>query len=174
MRESNAMRDLTRCLLLLAIACAASLLPATARAHGGDGEGIGPVFGYSGERSWSFGWEASVTRGGPFAKLSLGGIYHVAPNRADPFTIHYLVLEPWFVVGGTLGLAVADGPQVARLAYGLWEGLPIELNNGDSPFGDSTRHWMLTFTIGWRGFGRTQQIFFTPKLWSFASLGWFN
>lgn len=133
-------------------------------AHEGDGEGIGPVFGYSNERSWSFGWEASLTRLGPFVKGSIGGVYHVAPRGRDPFTIHYAAIDAWFVVGGTVGLGVADGRDPVRFAYGVWEGFPLSLTKGDS----GKRIWMLTFTIGLRAFGATSQIFFTPKIWSYV------
>jgi len=114
---------------------------------------------------------------GPLAKVSLGGIYHVAPRGDDPFTVHYLVLEPWFVLGGTFGLAVAERGDPLRLAYGVWEGVPIPLKEGVDAFGGDNvagageRSWMLTLTLGWRGFGSTQQIYFTPKLWRFAPIG---
>jgi hypothetical protein len=166
-----------RSLLFLAGAALCACLGHTrvAEAQQGTGEGIGLVFGYSSEGSWSLGWEASLTRGGPLVKLSAGGIYHIAPLGEDPFTVHYSALEPWLVVGGTLGLAIADGPEPLRLAYGIWEGFPISLEKGVEPFGGQVgepRIWMLTLTFGWRGFGPTTQIYFTPKLWRFAPIGW--
>jgi hypothetical protein len=161
------------------LVCACLGISAVARADAGDGdgEGIGPVFGYSNNRSWSFGWEASIERGAPVFKASIGGVYHVAPQRDDPFTIHYLVFEPWLFVGGTLGFGIADGPHVARPAYGVWEGIPVSLEHGGDPLRTATparREWMLTFTFGWRGFGPTSQIYFTPKLWSYAPVGIFR
>jgi len=153
------------CALQIATLVACMGRATTAYAHEGDGEGVGPVLGYSNERSWSFGWEASWTRLGPFVKASLGGVYHVAPNGRDPFAIHYAALDAWFLLGGTLGIAAADGREAIRLAYGVWEGFPLSLTKG----GDSgKRIWMLTFTVGLRAFGSTSQIFFAPKIWSYV------
>lgn len=127
------------------------------------------MIGYSGERSWSFGWEASVTRSTvPLLKGSLGGIYHVAPRGADPFTVHYAAFEPWLIVGGTLGLGVADGSAPVRVAYGGWIAVPpwrLPVKSYDG--GD--RAWLLTFVVGIRAFGSTSQFYFTPKLWRYTS-----
>jgi len=154
--------------VLLVIVFFASLgVPCRAVAEQGDGGGVGPVVGYSGAGSWSLGWEASVSRGFvPVLKLSAGGSYQFAPRGKDPFTVHYLAVEPWFIVGGTLGLAVADGHDVLRLAYGGWEGFPVPLTNGMEPFGrNAGPAWMLTFAVGIRAFGATSQVYFAPKLW---------
>jgi hypothetical protein len=162
----------TRVFLAVVVAGAISLQPWFARADEGDGEGIGPVIGYSGERSWSFGWEASVARGRlPLIKGTVGGVYHVAPKASDPYTLHYAAVEPWFIAGGTLGLAVADGREVLRLVYGAWEGFPVSLTKDVDPFGGRSRTaWMFTFTIGVRAFGSTSQVYFTPKLWRFTTI----
>ena len=95
----------------------------------------------------------------PFAKGSIGGVYHVAPQGKDPFTTHYLAWEPWLLVGGTFGLGFADGSSPVRLALGAWLGLPpLEVSHGE-------RVWALTLAIGVRAFGGTTQLYFTPKIW---------
>jgi len=161
----------TCCVLVVS----ALVLGATPRAcaEDGDGLGVGPVIAYSNERSWSLGWELGVTRGGPLLKASLGGVYHFEAKGDDPWTVHYLAWEPWFIVGGTLGVAVADGKEVARVAYGLWEGFPLAVSAGDDPFpftGSGDTGLVITFAIGWRGFGSMSQIYFAPKLWRYTTI----
>jgi hypothetical protein len=144
-----------------------------ARADGGEGFGFGLVIGYSDNRSWSVGWEAGANTGGPLLKLSLGGSYRVDGESRDPLAIHYVAFEPWLIVGGTVGVAVTNEPEV-RVAYGLWEGFAIPLEGdlwgGTAGDDEHPQSLLFTFAFGWRGFGATQQFYFTPKLWRFSTL----
>ena len=77
--------------------------------------------------------------------------------------------------GATLGAAETDEPDT-QILYGLWGGFAEDL--GDAFFddeldylNDSTRdHWILSLSIGWRGIGKTQQFYLTPKVWRMR--GW--
>ena len=144
---------------------------AGAKADLGDGEGFGPVVGYS-EGSWSFGWEAAISRVSPLVKASVGGVYHVNRRDSAPLTVHYLAYEPWLLLGGTVGVAFADGPHLLRPALGVWQGFPITLTGKDLfSAGPVERRWVLTLSIGWRWFGWSlSQFYFTPKLWRYSGV----
>lgn len=159
--------------VLASLAC--GQVPGPAYADDGDGYGAGPVIGITGDGTLSLGWEASMTFGGfPIAKASAGGSYQVGPAAEEPYTFHYAVIEPWLFVGGTVGVAVADGANAVRGTFGIWEGFPIPLQD-DQPVADaigiSEPAWMLTFAFGMRWFGSTSQLYLTPKLWRFTSIG---
>ncbi len=171
-RASAAIRFLPWILLVLSAVC-----PQTANASAGDGLGAGPVLGFSGGGRWSLGWEVSGTVLAPLLKASIGGTYALAPRSPDPTTIHYVAYEPWLFVGATVGAAVVDGPEF-RLAYGVWEGLPLSLGGDlfDAIDGkvNADQAWLLTLTLGVRGFGSTAELYFTPKLWYFETYRFFN
>jgi len=99
-----------------------------AQAGSGDGVGLGPVFGITTEGSLSLGWELGGSYRGPLAHASLGGSYQLKREGNDPAYYHYLVLEPWFVVGGTIGAGLTDTREV-RFVYGLWEGYTADLDD---------------------------------------------
>jgi hypothetical protein len=146
-----------------------------AHATSGDGAGFGPVVGITWNGSLSLGWEASGSYAGPILRLVMGGSYQVRRADSDPIYFHYIAWEPWLFAGGTLGAAVTDEPDV-QVLYGLWEGYAQDL--GDPLFDDeldyvddNTRnHWVLSLSVGWRGVGKTQQFYFTPKVWRIR--GW--
>ena len=158
--------------------CLATLLSfraAEARAESGDGAGFGPVLGITTDGSVSLGWELSGSYGGPLLRGAVGGSYHLQRSPEQPRYFHYMALEPWVYVGGTLGLAVTDAPTV-KVMYGLWEGWAQDLGSplldGSYDFvDDDTRyHWVFTLSIGWRGMSGTQQFYITPKIWTLK--GW--
>lgn len=161
----------TACLAVLPLL----LVAGQARAESGQGAGFGPVLGFTTSGSVSLGWELSGSFVAPLVRAAAGGSYHLTRHDEDPSYFHYVAWEPWFFAGATLGLAVTDEPQ-ARPLYGLWAGWAQDLS---SPlldgsydfFDDDTRyHWVLSLTVGWRGIGRTQQFYVTPKIWSLK--GW--
>jgi hypothetical protein len=146
-----------------------------AHAASGNGAGLGPVVGITWNGSLSLGWEVSGSYGVPILRLALGGSYQLHRADGDPSYFHYLAWEPWIFAGGTLGVAATDGPD-AQVVYGLWGGYAEDL--GDAFFdgeldylNDETQnHWILSLSIGWRGIGKTQQFYFTPKVWRMR--GW--
>lgn len=151
------------------------LLATPARAASGQGAGFGPVIGLTWHGSFSMGWELSGTLGVPLLHFTAGGSYQVRSSSEDARYFHYLAWEPWLFVGGTLGLALTEEPQ-AKLLYGAWEGWTQDV--GDALFeenydflDDSSRfHWVFSLSVGWRGFGSTQQFYLTPKIWRIQ--GW--
>ncbi len=167
---------LLRALTLPALSCAALLLPAGARAESGDGVGFGPVLGITTSGSVSLGWELSGSYyATPLLRVALGGSYHLQRKGDDPQYFHYLALEPWIYVGATLGVA-GTSESDTRLLYGLWEGwaqdldAPLLSNSFEFVDDDTRFHWVFSLTIGWRGIGRTQQFYITPKIWRIK--GW--
>ena len=151
-------------------------LVAEARAESGEGVGAGPVLGVTLNGSFSVGWELGGSfRAAPLSRGALGGSYQLSLAEGDPQYFHYLAWEPWLFVGATLGAALTSERDV-RVVYGLWEGLAETLDT--SPFDldsgylddDSRFQWLLSLSIGWRGIGRTQQFYLTPKVWYFQ--GW--
>jgi hypothetical protein len=147
------------------------------RAHAtpGDGFGAGPVFGIAKDGTFSLGWEVSATTFLPLLKASLGGNYALNATAAQPVAIHYLAFEPWLVIGGTLGAAIADTGEVDFM-HGIWEGAPIALNETLVP-DRGTVHpkwaWLLTLTVGCRIFGSgSPQFYFAPKLWRYDVYEW--
>ncbi|MEY4544483.1 MAG: hypothetical protein RL685_678 [Pseudomonadota bacterium] len=152
------------------------LLATPARAASGEGAGFGPVIGLTWNGSVSVGWEASASLGIPLARFAAGGSYQLRSSSSkDARYFHYLAWEPWLFVGATVGLALTDEPQ-AKVLYGAWAGWAQDagdaLFDGNSDFlDDDTRfHWVFSLSVGWRGFGSTQQFYLTPKLWRIQ--GW--
>jgi hypothetical protein len=161
---------------LTSAALALWLFTPDALAESGQGAGLGPVIGVTWNGSLSLGWEL----GGSFAgatvlRLSMGGSYQLHRGQNDPGYFHYLAWEPWVYVGGTVGLALTDEREV-RMIYGLWEGWAQDL--GDPLFDasydflddDTRQHWVFSLSLGWRGMGKTQQFYLTPKVWRIQ--GW--
>jgi hypothetical protein len=169
-------RETLRRYVLPSAGLALSLLAADARAESGQGAGLGPVIGVTWKGSLSLGWELGGSLGGaPVLRLSMGGSYQLFRDEGDPQYFHYLAWEPWIYVGGTVGLVLTDEPR-AQFLYGLWEGWAQDLGdplfdaNYDFLDDDTSLHWVLTLSVGWRGSGRTQQFYLTPKVWRIQ--GW--
>jgi hypothetical protein len=126
-------------------------LPSLAHADDGENWLIGPVLG--------------VRLGGPPGeRLVIGaeGGVGFGPERINfGFThsnsdIVYVELDPWYVVGGSLGLAVNTDNGAASPVLGLWEGIP--LNDGPC----SEWHPQLTLAGGYRYTGR-HELYVTLK-----------
>ena len=45
-------------------------------------------------------------------------------HRPDNTSMGYIEVDPWYIVGGTLGFGVQDNGKVQPV-LGLWEGLPL-------------------------------------------------
>jgi hypothetical protein len=158
----------------ICFAGALSMAPSV-RADSGSGYGFGPVFALSADDTFSMGWELGASAS-VLAKASVGGTYYLKPRRDEPAFVHYAAFEPWLLLGGTLGVAVTHVLE-PRLAYGLWEGIPVPLSGAlldDPDDAGGQTIWMATLTIGWRGFGSTHQFYFTPKLWRYRGFDLFN
>jgi hypothetical protein len=154
---------------------ALSTLPfaSLARADGGDGVGLGPVFAYSDNGGWSLGWEAGATGGATLAKFSIGGTYRLNGDPRDPASLHYVAFEPWLIVGGTFGFALTDWQKAAGM-LGAWEGFPLplegELYGGDNSDDVHPMAWLFSIVIGWRWFSPHSQLYFSPKIWRWSTL----
>ncbi len=79
----------------------------------------------------------------------------------------YIELDPWFLVGGSLGVGV-DGQGAVQPVLGVWEGVPLELNRRCRPEGssdsgsDSGKEALLTFAVGYRYTG-THELYLAVK-----------
>ena len=151
------------------------MLARDAHAESGNGVGLGPVFDVGLDGSVSLGWEVGGTYRLPFFRLSLGGSYRVLGESSEPSYFHYLAWEPWVYVGGTLGVAATPGDRPARFLYGIWEGYAQDLGDpfldSDLDYIDDERlHWILSVSIGWRGVGKAQHFYVSPKIWRLQ--GW--
>jgi hypothetical protein len=145
-------RILGPCLAALVVSSAGQ-----ARADNWDGWGTGPVLGYAFDRGFSLGWELS---GGTTHLLVRGatGVFY-RPGAEGPHEIGlYVAYEPWWFLGGTLGVAVSnEGPKGV---YGVWEGMGLPRGYRAEQDHPQT---LLTLTLGWRGIGTTHELYFTPK-----------
>lgn len=152
-------------------ACSLTLLaglayPLAAAADSGDGVGLGPVFAFSisDDDAPLLGWELSFSRLFPLGRGALGGAYPLSAKSSAP-GYHYLVWEPWYFFGGTLGAALGNDLQ-PRGVYGVWGGYAQSVSpNFDALFGEETLQWVISFSAGWRGVGANHQLYITPKIW---------
>jgi hypothetical protein len=169
------MRTVLQRLLPLASALALSFAAGSASAESGDGVGFGPVFAYSSDDTAHIGWELGAAwQYAPLLRFSLGGSYRVTGgDRRTLAYAHYLAFEPWFYIGGTLGLA-ADDRGDARGVYGLWEAAPMALGDRRIFSSGDQLLWAVSLSIGWRGFGSTHQIYLSPKLWRMRGWDFFS
>lgn len=131
------------------------LLAGSARADDGTNYLVGPVLGYT------FGGRT----GGGLAYGGEGGIgwgperFNVGFEHRDGTTLGYVELDPWFLVGGSLGVAV-DSDDEPHAVLGLWEGLPI-LVGGCSTTPNEQRP-AITIAVGWRWTG-VHELYVTLK-----------
>jgi hypothetical protein len=140
-------------LVLLAVIMVAAF---SSSAHAGDdllNYSIGPVFAVklSGPGSGGIiGFEAGVGYG---PERINAGFEHRSDHDAG-----YIELDPWYVIGGSFGIAVDDENKISGLA-GVWEGLPLTGFDGGSCNG-----WrnMVTIAGGYRYTG-VHELFVTIK-----------
>jgi hypothetical protein len=140
----------------------------------------GPVIGYTFGRGASMGWEAS---GGPFTTTGNSASDH-PPSMSSGFTrfstgmswrsagvadtrerISYLAWEPWFLVGGTAGVASSSTEHAWKPMLGVWEGAPYVFG-GQSDGGLLVPHcgpcWTISVAVGWRWAG-AGEVYLAPK-----------
>jgi hypothetical protein len=116
----------------------------------------GPVIGFSfGNRSGTGGGLLGLEAGAGWGPERVNiGIEH-----RDDESFGYLELDPWYVVGASLGLGVGSetGPQPV---LGLWEGIPLTDNLCR---GEDDRITMFTIAAGYR-FTGVHEFYITPKV----------
>jgi hypothetical protein len=116
---------------------------------------IGPVFGIRlGSHAGSdgvFGVEGGVGAGPE--RLNLGF------EHRDDKVLGYVELDPWLLVGGTLGFGV-DSEGDVQPVLGIWEGLPIKDPSCSVP--SSQYQTQVTIAGGYRYTG-VHELYFTIK-----------
>ena len=142
-----------RLVVFVAVLLAAFASPA--RAEDGDllNYSIGPVFGIklSGKGDWPIiGLEAGAGFGPERINV---GFEHRSDHDAG-----YIELDPWYIIGGTFGVAIDDENQTHGVV-GVWEGLPLKGMDDGSCIG-----WRNIVTIagGYRYTG-VHELFVTLK-----------
>ncbi|MCA9539619.1 MAG: hypothetical protein KC620_12065 [Myxococcales bacterium] len=161
----GAMRTLTRALLgLLTLGCHAA---------------AGPQVGYTFDRGLSYGWEA----GGGLLYLhgNLGQVFRPAKRGAASDGrewVGYLVAEPWYYAGATLGAAYGQHDGVG-FAGGLWEAYVIPLagfedkREFDFDCFDDTCRPTLSLAGGVRYLNGEWELYATPKVGFFQTVDFF-
>ncbi|HTJ44780.1 MAG TPA: hypothetical protein VL463_21890 [Kofleriaceae bacterium] len=131
------------------------LAGSVARADDGTNYLVGPVLGYT------FGGK---TGGG--ASYGAEGGMGFGPERVnvgyafrDQESFGYVELDPWFFVGGSLGVGVDDDGE-AHAVLGAWEGLPILV--GGCQTNPNEQRPAVTIAVGWRWTG-VHELYATVK-----------
>jgi hypothetical protein len=149
----------------------------------GTGEqlGIGPVLGYASGRGLSAGWEAS---GGPFATTGNGDAVPTDGSLIGRFSVGtswrpgagptvarewltYADWEPWFLVGGTAGLARSSTGPAWRPVLGVWEAAPYVAGGQTDPSSVLPRCGpclTLSVALGWRWALDGGELYLAPKV----------
>lgn len=142
--------------LAIAVMLAATSI---ARADSGEDENflVGPVLGIGFSRASGatplFGIEGG---GGIAAERANVGLEY----RTNTL-IAYVELDPWFVVGGSLGVAFERNNDVHPV-IGLWEGYPLAVS---APCGNRKWAFLATFSAGIRYTG-SWEVYVAPKVGS--------
>jgi hypothetical protein len=133
----------------------------------------GPVIAMRDDGGLALGWELGGAFGHDLAsrvlsRVNVGGSYALfgTSNRGaeDLSVVHYVVWEPWFIVGGTLGVAIDKGARV-HPAFGAWEGFPIPLSTDDEIDSRSPHRIFLSIAFGFRWWGTdVNEFYLTPKI----------
>ena len=133
----------------------------------------GPVVAIRDDRGLALGWElgAAFGRGlvsNALTHVNVGGSYALLgtsnEGAEDLSVVHYLVWEPWFIVGGTLGVAIDTGARF-HPAFGVWEGLLVELSTDEEVDPYAPHRIFLSFAFGFRWWGtEVSELYFTPKI----------
>lgn len=168
----------TRAALAPLAAALAALLPVAC----GTGQQVaaGPIFAYVVGRGGAFGWEAggapiTVRTGAAdpvpgseliLARFSTGMTWRRQAAGAAGFErISYVAWEPWFWLGGTLGVAHSSADGRIRPLLGAWEAVPWVF--GGSPtngmFLRCAPCFTISLSIGWR-WGGAGEFFMSPKV----------
>jgi hypothetical protein len=120
---------------------------------------IGPLIGYR--------------VGGPDGSRAIYGVeggFGVGPERLNlgletrnHVTFAYIEIDPWFVVGGSLGVG-ADSEGAVQPVLGLWEGLPIaSFGRPDCVIQRSATSSVVTLAFGYRYTG-VHELYSTLKV----------
>lgn len=135
--------------LLLAIA-----VPSTARADDELNYLVGPVLG--------------VRLGGPEGNRGIWGLeggVGWGPERINAGVTHrldtlfgYVELDPWYILGGSLGFGVDANDGKVYPVVGLWEGIPLKYPDCDGP----GLHDAVTIAAGYRWTG-VHELYVTVK-----------
>jgi hypothetical protein len=147
---------------LLVVAAVAAVQPSSARADERRYENVmvGPLFGFrlsgpSGHRG-IIGVEGGVGLGPE--RLNGGHTW----RRGETFT--YVELDPWYLIGGTLGVGRASTGDWSPV-IGVWEGIPIlggESNRHCDAVPDDGWHATVTASAGYRYAG-VHELYVTVK-----------
>ncbi|HTL32052.1 MAG TPA: hypothetical protein VL326_02940 [Kofleriaceae bacterium] len=140
---------------VVAVLALATLVALPSRAHA-DGDllnySIGPVFGIklTGPGDWPvIGLEAGVGYGPERINV---GFEHRSDHDAG-----YIELDPWYIIGGSIGFAVDDENKAHGLA-GLWEGVPV------AGFDGGCNDWQnMTYIAGGYRYTGVHELFITIK-----------
>jgi hypothetical protein len=169
-----------RASIAVSLAFAASLTSAAC----GTGQQLaaGPTLGYVAGRGWSAGWEAG---GGPWTAPSDGDdpgptvtslVSHVsvgmswrpvAPWSAEHERLTYAAWEPWFLVGGTAGVAHSSADGNLHPLLGMWEAIPFVAGGFErhAPLVKCSPCLTASLAFGWRwGGGGYGELYLSPKL----------
>jgi hypothetical protein len=140
----------------------------------------GPVIGWVSGRGRSIGWEAG---GGPMSAREAGGDpvvttaslfthFNVGMSWRPPRLggdsrerVVYAVWEPWFLLGGTLGLRESSSDGVRPLV-GAWEAVPFVFGAGGRrsfPLTTCSPCATLSLAFGWR-FDGGGEFYLAPKV----------
>ena len=143
--------------------------------------GAGPVVGYTQERGFSRGWEAS---GGPFntssgngdqpptfgslvTRFSVGMAWRPSAGGVPGLEhLAYAAWEPWFLFGGTAGLMKVSSERRLLPMVGMWEAVPY-VAGGEAqafaPLPKCSPCLTLSIALGWRWSG-ANEFYLTPKV----------
>jgi hypothetical protein len=141
--------------------------------------GAGPVVGYAQDRGFSAGWEAS---GGPFTTTGLDDEEPTVGSLITRFSVGmawrpsaggvpgleplaYAAWEPWFLVGGTVGVVKVSSEPRPLPMVGLWEAAPYigGGQTGTMPLPKCSPCYTLSIALGWRWSGASE-FYLAPKL----------
>ncbi len=79
--------------------------------------------------------------------------------------VTYLAWEPWFLLGGTFGVAHSSTDEGLRPLLGWWEAAPYVLGSGkrEFPLYECSPCYTVSLAIGWRWDG-AGEFYLSPKL----------
>lgn len=131
--------------------------------------GAGPTVGYVFDRGMSFGYEAGGSCG-VLLKGNVGGTYF-RTESGEIEAVHYLVYEPWFIVGGTAGFGYSSESGTTSV-LGLWHALAYMhyedyLDEGGV---SGVSGLAVSAAFGVRWFAGVMEMYMAPKL-GWAEIG---
>ncbi|MBI5608480.1 MAG: hypothetical protein HY902_06325 [Deltaproteobacteria bacterium] len=82
----------------------------------------------------------------------------------DHERLTYLVFEPWYGVGGTLGLALSSQDNKLHGVVGAWEGYGGPQSLMGTPLQKAGLDLAISVAAGFRWLGGAWELYVTPKL----------